>query len=70
MNSTVVTILLQLAALILLIGVSAFCSSAEMALFSLSRPKVLSYRDSDRPVRRLIWKLMDGQSRTLITIIF
>ena len=70
MDSTAVTILLQLAVLAMLIGVSAFCSSAEMALFSLSRPKVLSYRDSDRPVRRLIWKLMNGQSRTLITIIF
>ena len=56
--------------MILLIGVSAFCSSAEMALFSLSRPKVLSYKDSPVPVRRLIWKLMDSQSRTLITIIF
>ena len=62
--------ILQVAVLILLIGTSAFCSSAEMALFSLSRPKVLSYKDSPTAVRRLIWKLMDSQSRTLITIIF
>ena len=60
---------LELAVMVLLIGVSAFCSSAEMALFSLSHPKVLSYKDSPVPVRRLIWKLMDSQSRTLITII-
>ena len=63
-------IILQLAVLLLLIGTSAFCSSAEMALFSLSRPKVLSYKDSPKSVQRLIWKLMDSQSRTLITIIF
>ena len=62
--------ILQTAVLVLLIGASAFCSSAEMALFSLSRPKVLSYKESPVPVRRLIWKLMDSQSRTLITIIF
>ena len=70
MEPTAITILLQLAVLVLLIGVSAFCSSAEMALFSLSRPKVLSYRHSRKPVRRLIWKIMETQSRTLITIIF
>ena len=64
------TIIWQLALLIALVGVSAFCSSAEMALFSLSRPKVLSYKDSPSAVRRLIWKLMNSQSRTLITIIF
>ena len=70
MGSDSIAMILQLAVMILLIGVSAFCSSAEMALFSLSRPKVLSYKDSPVPVRRLIWKLMDSQSRTLITIIF
>ncbi|MBQ9337449.1 MAG: HlyC/CorC family transporter [Lentisphaeria bacterium] len=70
MQTETLTTILQSAALILLIAVSAFCSSAEMALFSLSRPKVLSYKDSPQPVRRLIWKLMDGQARTLITIIF
>ena len=70
MSSETITFILQLAALIVLIGISAFCSSAEMALFSLSRPKVLSYKDSPLPVRRLIWKLMNSQARTLITIIF
>ena len=70
MEPTSLTILLQLTVLVLLIAVSAFCSSAEMALFSLSRPKVLSYRNSSKPVRRLIWKVMETQSRTLITIIF
>ena len=62
--------ILQVGVLLLLICTSAFCSSAEMALFSLSRPKVLSYKDSPKAVQRLIWKLMDSQSRTLITIIF
>ena len=70
MGSDSLMMILQVAVLILLIGTSAFCSSAEMALFSLSRPKVLSYKDSPVAVRRLIWKLMNSQSRTLITIIF
>lgn len=70
MNSETITFILQSAALIVLIGVSAFCSSAEMALFSLSRPKILSYKNSGKPERKLIWKLMNSQSRTLITIIF
>ena len=70
MEPTLLTNLLQCAVLVLLIGISAFCSSAEMALFSLSRPKVLSYKKSPDPVRRLIWKLMNRQARTLITIIF
>ncbi len=70
MGSDSIALILQLAVMILLIGASAFCSSAEMALFSLSRPKVLSYKESPVPVRRLIWKLMNSQSRTLITIIF
>ena len=70
MGTMSITFILQLSAMILLVGVSAFCSSAEMALFSLSRPKVLSYQNSRKPVRRLIWKLMESQTRTLITIIF
>jgi|GEM_PF-1008985 len=70
METISITFILQLTATILLIGISAFCSSAEMALFSLSRPKVLSYQNSRKPVRKLIWKLMETQTRTLITIIF
>ena len=70
MESSFWTILPKAAALTVLIGVSAFCSSAEMALFSLSRPKLLAFRESDKPVRRLIWKLMDRQASTLISIIF
>ena len=60
MGSDSIAMVLELAVMILLIGVSAFCSSAEMALFSLSRPKVLSYKESPVPVRRLIWKLMNS----------
>ena len=70
MESSFWTILPQAVALTVLIGISAFCSSAEMALFSLSRPKLLACKESDKPVRRLIWKLMDRQASTLITIIF
>ena len=70
MDSMTVTLILQIAAIVLFISISAFCSSAEMALFSLSRPKVLSYRNSPQKVRRIIWQLMEGQHRTLITIIF
>ena len=70
METMSIAFILELAAMILLIGISAFCSSAEMALFSLSWPKVLSYQNSRKPVRRLIWKLMESQTRTLITIIF
>ena len=70
MESKYLTILPHAAVLLILIGVSAFCSSAEMALFSLSRPQLLTCRDSAEPVRRLIWKLMDRQANTLISIIF
>lgn len=56
--------------LILFVGISAFCSSSEMSLFSLSRAKVLSYKDSSSSVERRIYMLMTGYHRTLITIIF
>ncbi len=70
MNPDSFVIILEICAMVLLVVVSAFCSSAEMSLFSLSRPKILSYREDPSPVRRRIWQLMSGQHRTLITIIF
>lgn len=70
MNPASFVTIVEICAMVLLVAVSAFCSSAEMSLFSLSRPKVLSYKDDPSPVRRRIWQLMSGQHKTLITIIF
>ncbi len=70
MNPASFVITIEICAMVLLVVVSAFCSSAEMSLFSLSRPKVLSYKDDPSSVKRRIWQLMSGQHKTLITIIF
>lgn len=67
--SMMTILLLELIVFFLLLLCSAFFSSAEMALFSLSRAKVLSYRKDPSKVRRRIYFLMDDYHRTLITII-
>ena len=70
MNPDSLVTIIEIVGMILLVVVSAFCSSAEMALFSLSRPKILSYKDDPSPVKRRIGQLMANSPRTLITIIF
>ncbi len=62
-------LLAELVLLLICITLSAFFSSAEMALFSLSRAKVLSYQNSLSSTKRKIYFLMDNYRKTLITII-
>ncbi len=55
--------------LIGLIACSAFLSSSEIALFSLSRAKLLAYKDDPSPARRRVHWLMADYHATLISII-
>jgi len=70
MDPEILLLIMQCILLVILIAASAFCSSSEMALFSLNRAKILSYKDSTSAVERRIHMLMTGYRRTLITIIF
>lgn len=60
---------LEILLLIVLICGSAFFSSSEMALFSLSRAKVTAYKNDPSPTKRRIYFLLDNYNRTLVTII-
>lgn len=55
--------------LILLIGGSAFFSGAETALFSLSRARLLSWREVRSGPRRAVTELMSSYHHTLIVLI-
>lgn len=56
--------------LLVFLSLSAWCSASETALFSLSRARLLSYKDSPDRRRRAIYKLLHSYSYTLITLIF
>lgn len=60
---------LELILLLILICGSAFFSSCEMALFSLSRAKVAAYKNDPSPTKRRIYFLLDNYNRTLVSII-
>jgi magnesium and cobalt exporter, CNNM family len=62
-------IIIQITVLLLLIALSAFFSGSETALFSLSRARLLSYRNDPRKVRQAIVALLDSYQKTLIVII-
>ena len=62
-------LILEFIILLILICGSAFFSSCEMALFSLSRAKVAAYKDDPSPVKRRIYFLLDNYNRTLVSII-
>lgn len=62
-------IVVQSALLFLLVACSAFFSGSETALFSLSRARLLSYKDDPSPVRQLIARMMDSYHSTLTTLI-
>lgn len=62
-------LILQFILLIVLIAGSAFFSSCEMALFSLGRAKVATYKDDPSPAKRRIYFLLDNYNRTLVSII-
>jgi len=49
---------------------SAVFSGSETALFSLSRARLLSYKESSDPRQRTVYKLMSTYSYTLIALIF
>jgi len=68
MNETTVFALEALLLIALICG-SAFLSSSEIALFSLSRAKLLSYKDDPSPARRRIHLLMSDYHGTLISVI-
>ncbi len=60
---------LEIVLLIVLICGSAFFSSCEMSLFSLSRAKVIAYKNDPSPTKRRIYFLLDNYNRTLVSII-
>ena len=64
-----IVFLVELILLFLCVGLSAFFSSSEMALFSLSRAKILSYKNDKNSAKRKIFLLMSDYRRTLIAII-
>jgi len=55
--------------LLLLVCCSAFFSGSEVSLFSLSRARLLAFRDSARAGERTVFLLMNNYHRTLITLI-
>lgn len=60
----------QIILLFTFVSLSAIFSGAETALFSLSRARLLSYKESADRNHRVIHKLMSSYSYTLITLIF
>ena len=63
-------IFVQIFLLLTFISLSAIFSGSETALFSLSRARLLSYKESPDHRRQAIHKLMSSYSYTLITLIF
>jgi len=59
----------ELILLLLLLCCSAFFSSSEVSLFSLSRARLLAFRDSTRKSERIVFQLMNNYHRTLIVLI-
>jgi CBS domain containing-hemolysin-like protein len=60
----------QLILLLIFLALSAWFSGSETALFSLSRARLLRYRDSTDKRHRAISRLMGSYSYTLIVLIF
>lgn len=63
-------IFVQLILLLTFLSLSAIFSGSETALFSLSRARLLSYKESSNRKHQAIYKLMSTYSYTLITLIF
>ncbi|MCF6176644.1 MAG: hemolysin family protein [Victivallaceae bacterium] len=66
---SMLAIIILIAVLLLLIALSAFFSGSETALFSLSRARLLSYRNDPSKIRRAIVTLLDGYQKTLIALV-
>jgi len=56
--------------LLTFLALSAWFSGSETALFSLSRARLLSYKESLNRRRKAVYKLMSNYSYTLIVLIF
>lgn len=63
-------IFVQIFLLLTFVGLSAIFSGSETALFSLSRARLLSYKESSDRHHQTVYKLMSSYSYTLITLIF
>ena len=63
------TLWLQLALFVFLLGLSAFFSSSETALFSLSRSKLEQMRRDNHPRIGLIQKMLSRPRRLIVTIL-
>ncbi|MBM4018406.1 MAG: HlyC/CorC family transporter [Planctomycetes bacterium] len=60
----------HLAAMLLLLGASAFFSASETALFNLSRAQLRGWRASGNPFCALAARLMDKPRHLLVTVLF
>ncbi len=63
-------IFVQIILLLTFVSLSAVFSGSETALFSLSRARLLSYKESSDRNHKAVYKLMSSYSYTLITLIF
>jgi len=63
-------IFVQLILLLIFLALSAWFSGSETALFSLSRARLLSYKESSNHRHKAVYKLMSTYSYTLIVLIF
>ena len=63
-------IFVQLILLLTFLSLSAIFSGSETSLFSLSRARLLSYKESSDRHHQAVYKLMSSYSYTLITLIF
>ena len=63
-------IFVQIILLLTFVILSAVFSGSETALFSLSRARLLSYKESSDRHHKAVYKLMSSYSYTLITLIF
>ena len=63
-------IFVQIILLLTFVSLSAVFSGSETALFSLSRARLLSYKESSDRHHKVVYKLMSSYSYTLITLIF
>lgn len=66
---SLVAIIIQIVLFVVLVVLSAFFSGSETALFSLSRARLLSYRNDSSKIRQAIVALLDDYQKTLIVII-
>ncbi len=62
-------LVVEIILLLILVGLSAFFSGTETALFSLSRARLLAYKNDQSAAKRRIVDLMSSYHRTLVALI-